>query len=88
MCKAPFNSLHPVLKHESIYGLLLFFIIPFNSLTIFARFCLFFGGGGSGKGGSYVLVGSESCGYTAKAHDNNHASDVTTQCGFYVPSRF
>ena len=51
MCKAPFNSLHPVLKHECICGLLLFFIIPFNSLTIFARFCLFWGGAGGGGGG-------------------------------------
>ena len=50
MRKAPFNSLYPVLKHECICGLLLFFIIPFNSLTIFARFCLFFWGGGGGGG--------------------------------------
>ena len=47
-----------------------------------------YGERGGWGGGSHVLVGSKSCGYTSKAHDVNHASDVTTQCGFYVPSRF
>ena len=32
-----------------------------------------------------MLVGSESCGYTSKAYDVTHASDVTTQCALYVP---
>ena len=47
MCKARFNSLYAVIKHHWISGLLLFYIIPINSFTIFARFCLLSGGGGS-----------------------------------------
>ena len=82
MCKAHFNSLYAVIKHQWISGLLLFYIIPFNSLTIFARFCPFLGE--EGGGGSHVLVGSESFGYTSKAYDVTHATDVTTQCTLYV----
>ena len=37
------------------------------------------GGGGAGGGGSHVVVRSDTCGYTSKAYDVTHASDVTTE---------